>query len=78
VRIRADADSTDPDRVEQDALVGLLPAVYVAMPEEKEEQAVAAVAGLLGLISDRSGGMALTSTGTWRSGLDETGPRPRR
>ena len=58
MKVRADADSSDPDRVERDALVRLLRAVYVEMPEEKEEQAVAAVAGLLGVISDRNGRMA--------------------
>lgn len=56
--------------------IRLLPAVYVEMPPEKEELAVAAVAGLLDVIATREVGMALTSAGTWRSPLDEPSPRP--
>jgi hypothetical protein len=76
VKLRVGGDGRDPERTGQDVPLRLLPAVYVEMPPEKEEQAVAAVAGLIGVVADRGGEMALTSARTWRSGLDQPSRRP--
>jgi hypothetical protein len=46
------------------------------MSPEKEEQAVAAVAGLLGALAGRKHEMALTRPGTWRSSLHTPGSPP--
>ena len=56
--------------------IRLLPVIYVEMSPEKEEQAVAAVAGLVGVLAEGQREMALTPAGSWRSGLDQPNPRP--
>jgi len=57
-------------------LVRLLPATYLEMSPDKEEQAVAAVAGLLGTLGGHRLEMALTRPGTWRSSLQTPGSTP--
>jgi hypothetical protein len=60
----------------QQAGIRLLPVIYVEMSPEKEAQAVAAVAGLIGAVAENQREMALTLSASSRSGLDQPSPRP--
>jgi hypothetical protein len=78
VNDRGSVDSKDAtsEGIEAGSGIRFLPATYVEMSPEKEERAVAGVAGLLGVLVDNQCEMALTPAGSWRSGLDQPNPRP--